>query len=74
MIDPAYGIRSTEDLEVEPGTESYYDKDADFFITVAYEWCHDWPYEGDEHGYCHQRSVVVGLLREIERLRAGAST
>jgi hypothetical protein len=55
--------------EIEPGTEQYYEGHPDFFIQVAREMVDEWEYEGDEHRYCHERSVLVGLLAEIERLR-----
>jgi hypothetical protein len=69
VINPAYPVRTTADVKIEPGTEPYYNRDADFWITVALETIYEWNYEWDPHGYCHERSVLVGLLREIERLR-----
>jgi hypothetical protein len=32
----------------------------------------EWSYEQDPHGYCHDRTDWIGLLLEIERLRAAA--
>ena len=69
----SFDITSVEQIRIEPGTEMYYDRSADFFMAEGYSMCKEWNYERDPHGYCHQRSVLVGLLREIARLRDAVS-
>jgi len=64
----AYGI-TVDQIVVEPGTERWYSYSAESYVDSALEMVYEWDYAEDAHGYCHVRSILVGLLREIERLR-----
>lgn len=63
----------TTKIEINPRAQRWYDYEPEFYIQSAREWVEDWEYEEDAHGYCHHRSIVVGLLREIERLQEAQS-
>lgn len=55
---------------VEPRARPYYDRlTIDDAIVIAKETCAEWSYADDAHGYCHDRSVLVVLVRELEALR-----
>lgn len=55
--------------DIAPGTEGYYEQSAGHYMVCAEEKIDEWDYQADKHGYCHDRPILVGLLREIERLR-----
>lgn len=76
LADPAanaYGLSRVDQLPIESGAEQWYSYSADSYIAQALEVCWEWDYADNRHTYCHDRSVLVGLLREIERLRSAGS-
>lgn len=69
----AYGVQSVDDMPMDPRMGEYADPSwsrAEFAIAEAMTWVREWSWDKDPHGYCHDRNILIGLLREIERLRA----
>lgn len=55
---------------VEPAAALYYDRlTVDDAVLQAKEVCAEWSYAEDAHGYCHDRSMLVTLIRAIEARR-----
>lgn len=56
-------------FEVVPACRDHYNHDIEFYLQVARERVEEWSWNDDKHGYCHERSVLAGLVNEVERLR-----
>lgn len=58
------------DPDVRPEASDYYERTTlDFAIKVAKERIEEWSYDDDPHGYCHERPVLVALVRAAEAAR-----
>lgn len=56
--------------EIEPGTESYYDRmTLDAALADTKTQIEEWSYADDPHGYCHFRPMLVRLVEAIEATR-----
>lgn len=64
-----YGIESISEISIHPSAQKWYDGDTQPAIDSAMEIIHEWDYDLDPHGYCHDRPMLYALVSEIERLR-----
>lgn len=49
----------------------YYPADLGLAFQATRERIDEWDWDEDPHGYCHERPLLVTLLREISRLHSG---
>jgi hypothetical protein len=58
--------------EIDPRAQSYYDRiDLETALQIAQEQIEEWDYEADPHGYCHERPVLMLLVRAAGEEDAG---
>lgn len=64
MTDKASDIRQRVERELVrfPLFERYPVPDLDFAITVLLEQVEQWEWREDQHGWCHQRTVLLAVL------------
>lgn len=59
--------------DVHSAARHWYPCDIELAIQATREKISEWDYVSDPHGYCHDRSTLVALVSEIDRLRATES-
>lgn len=56
------------EIEIVPEAERYYKIDLPTAMAATLERIQEWDYKTDPHGYCHERSDLVKLIRALEAL------
>ncbi len=58
------------DWKMDPRAGRYNEPlDLDFAVMVAKERIEEWSWAEDPHGYCHERTVLIALLRGLDERR-----
>ena len=59
---------------IDPCAATYYSRlSLASAVQMAKERCVEWSYADDAHGYCHERPVLLALVREVEQIARSGS-